>query len=276
MNYVDLVTEVLKNEVQYVEKQVPCIETETIERAIEVPQMLYEERAVECPQVQTCEFSRQELHPVIQQVVKEIPKVKMEYVEKVVEVSSKVSAEFANVEFDRVDRYTDPWQRQEQVLSSRNFLPRGAGARTPSPQPVQVQPVPLPIGQPRVPMPVGWLPPGSSRQRSTSPLSGRQGGSMTYPAGPRGFPCSPIMSPGRGGQAFGQGVSGSMRSLPGAGDGSWMRGMPTGYANGYAERGVSPMRGRVPSPLPQSPYQQPKSPIAMAGPYVGWPPQSRR
>lgn len=267
----DVITEVLKPDIQYVEKSVPRIETETIERTVEVPQMLFEERLCEIPQVQICEQQRQELHPHVQQVVREIPKVKMEYVEKVVEVCSKISSE----ELERTSaRY--PWQRHEQVISSGNFLPRGGSSRSPSPMPVP--PVPLPFGTSRGFASWSPQPQNSSRTRSPSPIPGGwQGGAMASPGARshsgRGSGRGPLLvqgvSPERGGWSFNGGLSASMGQLPqqaprngyggfngglsatmsnlqSVGAGSWGR-------NAYADGPGSTWRGRSTSPMPTPP-----------------------
>merc|ERR1740121_2733801 len=78
---VDIVTQVAKPYTEYVDKRVPLVETQAVERTIEVPQTL---------QVQVAEAIRQVLEPTVQQSVKEVPRVEMEYVERVVQVESRL------------------------------------------------------------------------------------------------------------------------------------------------------------------------------------------
>jgi len=93
VQYVDAVKQVLRPEVQIVDKIVPKLVTEAVEKIVEVPQQpLVEEVPVPVPQVRTVEALREEAVEHVQQAVREVPKVNMEYRERRVEMRSAPSA----------------------------------------------------------------------------------------------------------------------------------------------------------------------------------------
>ncbi|CAK0910841.1 unnamed protein product [Prorocentrum cordatum] len=88
---VDAFTEVVKPQVQLVDKPVPRVITEPLERAVEVHQApLLEEQPVPVPQVMTVEALREQPYENIQQAVKQVPRVSMEYRERLVEMRQEL------------------------------------------------------------------------------------------------------------------------------------------------------------------------------------------
>merc|ERR1719262_590564 len=79
----EAVTQIPVPEVQYVEKQIPKVMTEAVEKIQEVPQILIEEQLVEVPNVQVAEVIRQVQKAVVQPVQKGIPKIQTQVVEVV-------------------------------------------------------------------------------------------------------------------------------------------------------------------------------------------------
>merc|ERR1712188_345498 len=82
----EAITQVPVPTVQMVEKQIPKVMTEAVEKIQEVPQVLIEEQLVEVTQIQTAEIIRQVQKPVVQAVQKGIPKISTQVVEKVQQV----------------------------------------------------------------------------------------------------------------------------------------------------------------------------------------------
>jgi len=92
VQYVDAVKQVLRMEVQTVDKVVPKMMTEAVEKIVEVAQQpLIEEVPVPVPQVTTVEALREEAVEHVQQAVREVPKVNMEYRERHIEMRSCAS-----------------------------------------------------------------------------------------------------------------------------------------------------------------------------------------
>merc|ERR1712070_1072489 len=90
---VDVITQVSVPSVEIKQKQVPCWETQVVEKVVEVPHVLREEVAVEVPQVQTAEVLRQDAVAQTKEVVKQIPRVSMQYRERVVELRDQIREE---------------------------------------------------------------------------------------------------------------------------------------------------------------------------------------
>merc|ERR1719398_577844 len=82
----EAITQVPVASVQLVEKQIPKVMTEAVEKIQEVPQVLVEEQLIEVPQVQTAEIIRQVQKPVVQAVQKGIPKISTQVREVVQQV----------------------------------------------------------------------------------------------------------------------------------------------------------------------------------------------
>jgi len=83
---VEVMTQVIAPDVRFVDKAIPCVQTEAIEKLVKVQQApLIQEHPVPVPQVQMVEAIREEHVEFIQRAVKHVPKPTMEYVERVVE-----------------------------------------------------------------------------------------------------------------------------------------------------------------------------------------------
>jgi hypothetical protein len=91
----EAVVKVPVEQTQIVEKQIPQIMTEEIQRIEEVPQVLIEERLVEVPTVQVAEAIRQVPKEVVQMRKKVIPKISTQAIEKVQQVSVPLIVEKA-------------------------------------------------------------------------------------------------------------------------------------------------------------------------------------
>jgi len=81
-----MVTQVLKPTVEYVNKEIPFVQTEGVERLVEVPHVLQQETVLEVPEVQVAEAIREVPEQFVQEVARQVPKVSTTYQEKVVEV----------------------------------------------------------------------------------------------------------------------------------------------------------------------------------------------
>merc|ERR1712100_991792 len=79
--------------VQIVQKEVPNISTQIVEKVVEVPHVLTEEIPVEVPQVQYTDVVRQDAVAQTREVIKQIPRVSMEYRERVVELQERIQQE---------------------------------------------------------------------------------------------------------------------------------------------------------------------------------------
>jgi hypothetical protein len=82
----EVITQVPVQEVQYVERRIPKVRTEGVEKIIEVPHTLIEEQLIEVPQVQIAEAVRQVPKEMVQRSQKAIPKFTTQVVEKVQQV----------------------------------------------------------------------------------------------------------------------------------------------------------------------------------------------
>merc|ERR1719398_219073 len=89
----EAITQVPVPTVQIVEKQIPKVMTEAVEKIQEVPQVLIEEQLVEVPQTQVTEIIRQVQKPVVRAVQKGIPKISTQVVEKVQQVPAVLISE---------------------------------------------------------------------------------------------------------------------------------------------------------------------------------------
>merc|ERR1739838_72490 len=128
--YEEVVTHVTKKEVREVEKRVPKIIEEFVERIVEVPQ--YEEviRHVEVPQVREVikEIPRIEVQERYYDVVKHVPKVEIKHVEKVVEVPFEVISVPKEVTLEEripVARYQDTEQMLIVAQTIRPIISEG-------------------------------------------------------------------------------------------------------------------------------------------------------
>ncbi|CAE7897111.1 unnamed protein product, partial [Symbiodinium microadriaticum] len=89
---VEVIREVPKPIVEYVNKEVPRFETRAVEKVVEVPTVLHQEIIVEVPEVQVAEAIREMPNEMTQQAVKEVPRYEMEYVQKELQVTGSVPA----------------------------------------------------------------------------------------------------------------------------------------------------------------------------------------
>jgi len=119
MQQVDLVVQVPRPEIEYVDKQVPKVTTEAREMVVEVPQVFYEERLQHVPQVQVAEVVKQVAAPQTREVVKQIPKiVETRVIEKVVQVPSTLIQETA-VEVPKVMHHEVVTQKASANMQQR-------------------------------------------------------------------------------------------------------------------------------------------------------------
>jgi len=121
----EAITEIPVAQVQIVEKQIPKVMTEVIEKIQEVPQVLIEEQLVEVTQVQTCEVIRQVQKPMVQQVQISIPRITTQVVEKVQAVPAtlinEVAVDLPQVQTIEVLKQTANCTSQRIVQNSTQF-----------------------------------------------------------------------------------------------------------------------------------------------------------
>merc|ERR1712176_1116299 len=122
----EAITQVPVAEVAYVEKQIPKVMTEAIEKIQEVPQVLVEEQLVEVPQVQMAEVIRQVPVEVLQPRQRGIPKVTTQVVEKVQQVGvplvNEVCVEVPQIQTVEVVKQTANLTQQRVVQqAARQF-----------------------------------------------------------------------------------------------------------------------------------------------------------
>merc|ERR1712086_1005819 len=79
---VDYIRQICRPTIEQVAKDVPYIETQGVEREVQVPVILREDVVVEVPEIQEVQAMRQVQELVIQKTVVEVPRVTMKYVEK--------------------------------------------------------------------------------------------------------------------------------------------------------------------------------------------------
>jgi len=121
----EAITEIPVAQVQIVEKQIPKVMTEVIEKIQEVPQVLIEEQLVEVTQVQTCEVIRQVQKPMVQQVQRSIARVSTQVVERVQNVPctliNEVAQEVPQVQMVEVVKETANCTSQRIVQNSTQY-----------------------------------------------------------------------------------------------------------------------------------------------------------